>query len=200
MSVLRRALNVATTLMALKPWRGVAHWATPKLMVRDLAQVSRYLARGESDASGVTLDARIRRRLHEALGDEPAVVVAHSLGTVVALEALHGHPERVPLLVTLGSPLSMRTVVRPRLLPQPPSTPGTVERWLNFWDKDDIIAVRPHLERDIVPNASGVGPAAAGPTRTGSGSTPRASIWPKRPSPGPSHKHWRRQSAGPPHE
>ncbi|WP_406456572.1 alpha/beta hydrolase [Streptomyces sp. NBC_00876] len=158
MSVLRRALNVATTLMALKPWRGVAHWATPKLMVRDLAQVSRYLARGESDASGVTLDARIRRRLHEALGDEPAVVVAHSLGTVVALEALHGHPERVPLLVTLGSPLSMRTVVRPRLLPQPPSTPGTVERWLNFWDKDDIIAVRPHLERDIVPNASGVGP------------------------------------------
>lgn len=160
LSVLRRALNVATTLMALKPWGAVAGWATPRLMVRDLAQVSRYLARGESDASGLTLDTRIRRRLHTALGDTPAVVVAHSLGTVVALETLHDHPVRTPLLVTLGSPLSMRTVVRPRLRPQPPRTPEHVERWLNFWDKDDIIAVRPKLERDIAPNASGVLPSS----------------------------------------
>ncbi|WNI21567.1 hypothetical protein [Streptomyces sp. ITFR-16] len=158
LSAVRRALNVATTLMALRPWGPVAGWAAPKLMVRDLAQVARYLARGESDASGLTLDTRIRRRLHTALGDTPAVVVAHSLGTVVALEALHARTVRTPLLVTLGSPLSMRTVVRPRLRPQPPSTPEHVERWLNFWDKDDIIAARPRLERDIAPNTSGVLP------------------------------------------
>ncbi|MEU6019154.1 hypothetical protein ABZ826_35595 [Streptomyces sp. NPDC047515] len=161
LSVLRRALNVATTLMALKPWGGVARWATPKLMVRDLAQVSRYLARGEKDASGLTLDSRIRHRVHEALGDAPAVVVAHSLGTVVALEALHDQRTVIPLLVTLGSPLSMRTVVRPRLFPQPPRTPERVERWLNFWDRDDIIAVRPLLERDVLPNASGVLPRSS---------------------------------------
>lgn len=161
LSVLRRALNVATTLMALKPWSGVARWATPKLMVRDLAQVARYLARGEKDASGLTLDSRVRNRLHEALGDAPAVVVAHSLGTVVALEALHEHRAVTPLLVTLGSPLSMRTVVRPRLLPQPPRTPERVERWLNFWDKDDIIAVRPLLERDVLANTAGVLPRSS---------------------------------------
>ncbi|MFB7954158.1 hypothetical protein [Streptomyces sp. NPDC056045] len=161
LSALRRALNVATTLMALKPWGGVARWATPKLMVGDLAQVSRYLARGEKDASGLTLDRRVRNRLHEALGDAPAVVVAHSLGTVVALEALHEHRAATPLLVTLGSPLSMRTVVRPRLLPQPPRTPERVARWLNFWDKDDIIAVRPLLERDVAANAAGVLPRSS---------------------------------------
>ncbi|MFB6500967.1 MULTISPECIES: hypothetical protein [unclassified Streptomyces] len=161
LSALRRALNVATTLMALKPWGGVARWATPKLMVGDLAQVSRYLARGEKDASGLTLDRRVRNRLHEALGDAPAVVVAHSLGTVVALEALHEHRAATPLLVTLGSPLSMRTVVRPRLLPQPPRTPERVDRWLNFWDKDDIIAVRPLLERDVAANAAGVLPRSS---------------------------------------
>lgn len=158
LAVLRRALNVTTTLMALKPWGGVTRRVAPKLMVKGLTQVSRYLARGEKDASGLTLDSRVRNRLHEALGDVPAVVVAHSLGTVVALEALHEHQSVTPLLVTLGSPLSMRTVVRPRLVPQPPRTPDRVERWLNFWDKDDIIAVRPLLERDVLPNASGVIP------------------------------------------
>lgn len=158
LAVLRRALNVATTLMALKPWSGVTRRLTPRLMVSGLAQVSRYLARGERDASGLTLDSRVRDRLHEALGGAPAVVVAHSLGTVVAWEALHEHRAATPLLVTLGSPLSMRTVVRPRLLPQPPRTPERVERWLNFWDRDDIIAVRPVLERDVLPNSSGVVP------------------------------------------
>ncbi|MFE1957848.1 hypothetical protein [Streptomyces sp. NPDC059479] len=156
LSAVRRALNVTTTLLALKPWSGVARWATPKLMVRDLAQVSRYLARGERDGDGPSLDQRIRQRVHEALGDGPAVVVAHSLGTVVALEALHRHPAATPLLVTLGSPLAMRTVVWPRLVPQPPSTPEHVARWLNFWDRDDIIAVRPHLERDVRANTAGV--------------------------------------------
>ncbi|MFJ6434185.1 hypothetical protein [Streptomyces sp. NPDC091416] len=161
LSAFRRALNVATTLMALRPWSGVARWATPKLMVRDLAQVSRYLARGERDESGRTLDCRVRQRVQDALGDVPKVVVAHSLGTVVALEALRDHEAATPLLVTLGSPLSMRTVVRPRLLPQPPRTPERVERWLNFWDNDDVIAARPVLERDVLPNAAGVRPRSS---------------------------------------
>lgn len=161
LAVLRRALNVTTTLMSLRPWGPVAQRVSPKLMVKGLTQVSRYLARGERDASGLTLDGRVRNRVHEALGDAPVVVVAHSLGTVVAMEALHEHQGATPLLVTLGSPISMRTVVRPRLLPQPPRTPERVGRWLNFWDKDDIIAVRPLLERDVLPNTSGVLPRSS---------------------------------------
>lgn len=91
-------------------------------------------------------------------GDGPAIVISHSLGTVVSYEALHDWPGEVPLFVTVGSPLAMRTVVRPRLRPTPACTPPGVRRWLNFWDRDDIIVARPRLERDILPNALGVVP------------------------------------------
>ncbi|MFC8917960.1 hypothetical protein ACFT5C_19535 [Streptomyces sp. NPDC057116] len=162
LSVARRALNVATTLLSLPPWRGAAQWMLPKLMVRDLAQVARYLARAEPDEAGATLDRRIRQRLAEAIGQGPTVVVAHSLGTVVALETLHeSSTVPVPLFVTLGSPLSLRAVVQPRTVPRPTATPESVVSWLNFWDRDDLISVRPLLERDVRPNRFGVVPVSS---------------------------------------
>ena len=162
LAVMRRALNVATTLLSWQPWSAAAEWAVPKLMVRDLAQVARYLARAEHDESGTSLDARVRRRVADALalGEGSTVVVSHSLGTIVALETLHELTSDIRLFVTLGSPISMRTVVWPRLVPQPPSTPPGVGSWLNYWDRDDIIAVRPRLERDLRPNSAGVAPVS----------------------------------------
>lgn len=155
-NVIRQAVNAATTLLSLSPLRRGGQWLVPRLMAGDLAQVARYLARGEADADGVTLDQRIRGRLTGALDATPAVVVAHSLGSVVAFEALHECSTAIPLFVTLGSPLAMRTAVWPRLVPQPPYTPEKAGHWLNFWDRDDIIAARPHLEADVLPNSSGV--------------------------------------------
>ena len=155
-SVMRMTVNVATTLLSLPMVRRGGQWIGPKLMVRDLAQVARYLARGEADPEGRTLDQRIRARLAGALDDGPAVVVAHSLGSVVAFEALHERPAPIPLFVTLGSPIAMRAVVWPRLVPQPPRTPETVGRWLNFWDRDDVVTARPRLEGDILPSSSGI--------------------------------------------
>jgi hypothetical protein len=154
--VLRRVINAATTLLGVGPLSMAGQWLSARLLVRDLAQVARYLARREPDGHGRTLDQRIRARLHMAMDDGPAIVIAHSLGTIVSYEALHDWSGEVPLFVTLGSPLAMRTVVRPRLRPAPPRTPPGVRRWLNFWDRDDIIVARPHLERDILPNALGV--------------------------------------------
>jgi pimeloyl-ACP methyl ester carboxylesterase len=158
MTPVRQVINAATTLLDAGPWRTSGQWAAGKLLVGDLAQVARYLARGEADASGRTLDARIRTVVAEALGPGSAVVVAHSLGTVVSFETLHEHHGDVPLWVTLGSPLTMRSVVLPRLRPAPPATPARVRRWLNYWDRDDIIAARPLLEADVLPNAVGVRP------------------------------------------
>ncbi|WP_314246777.1 hypothetical protein [Streptomyces sp. DSM 40907] len=160
LAVVRRALNVATTLLALKPWGAAARWITPKMMVSHLAQVARYLARSEPDTNGAGLDRRIRARVAEAIGDGPSVVVAHSLGSVVALETLHELTAPVPLFVTLGSPIAMRTVVWPRLVPQPPSVPESVGAWLNFWDRDDIIAIRPRLERELRPSTAAVAPVS----------------------------------------
>jgi pimeloyl-ACP methyl ester carboxylesterase len=150
--------NVATTLLSIPGLGELGRWLTAKAMVFDLAQVARYLSRSEADASGLTLDQRIRDRVAQALGPDPAIVVAHSLGSIVAFETLHELHRRVPLLVTLGSPLALRTAVWPRLRPQPPATPDGVGDWLNFWDRDDIVAARPRLERVFAPNAAGIGP------------------------------------------
>ncbi len=53
----------------------------------------------------------IRDRLLADLNRQPQVVIAHSLGTVVAVDTLRLNPHlKVPILVTLGSPLGMRAV------------------------------------------------------------------------------------------
>ncbi|MFI7699795.1 hypothetical protein [Nonomuraea sp. NPDC049480] len=78
------------------------------------------------------------------------VVIAHSLGSVVAYETLWANPDLpIDLLITLGSPLGMRNVVFERLLPAPVNgrgrRPPGVRRWVNIADKDDIAAIPPDL-------------------------------------------------------
>ncbi|MFI8889547.1 hypothetical protein [Streptomyces paradoxus] len=74
------------------------------------------------------------------------VVIAHSLGSVVAYEALHAHPElEVELLLTLGSPLALPHGVFDRLSPGPVDgtghRPAGVRRWVNLSDHGDIVAI-----------------------------------------------------------
>ncbi|GAA3377816.1 hypothetical protein GCM10020367_54990 [Streptomyces sannanensis] len=159
----RRALNALTTLMSVPGLRRIGGWGASRLTVTALGQVARYLGRGEPDSDGLTLDTRIRQRVADTLDPEgPTIVVSHSLGTVVALETLHAHQGfSVPLLVTLGSPIGMRTVVLPHLRPQPLQVPAQVGKWLNFWDRDDIIAARPRLEAFVRPNAATVLPVTS---------------------------------------
>lgn len=82
--------------------------------------------------------------------NRPKVVIAHSLGSVVAYETLWANPDlKVDLLITLGSPLGMRNVVFEHLLPAPVNgrgrRPAGVGRWVNIADKDDICALPPDL-------------------------------------------------------
>ena len=105
-------------------------------------EVAAYLA-------GADAVARVRAR--DAVADvirrnRPKVVIAHSLGSVVAYEALWAHPDlSVELLITLGSPLAMRGVVFERLQPLPKAgrgrCPKGVRTWVNIADKDDIAAI-----------------------------------------------------------
>ncbi|MEU6539643.1 hypothetical protein [Streptomyces sp. NPDC047000] len=150
----RVSLNVLTTLLELRGLRRAGQWTRAVALRGPFAQVSRYLSR---EPAKNPLDRLVRARVTTALGTGPAVVVAHSLGSVVALEALHESMARVPLLVTIGSPLGMRTVVWPHLTPRPPVTPESVDRWLNFWDRDDVIVSRASLS-GIGTNSRRVGP------------------------------------------
>jgi hypothetical protein len=80
----------------------------------------------------------------DLIEDDTRIVIAHSLGSVVSYECAHRLSQPLPLLLTLGSPLGLRTIVADRLRP-PPSFPPKVIRWANFADQDDIVAAEPNL-------------------------------------------------------
>jgi pimeloyl-ACP methyl ester carboxylesterase len=84
-------------------------------------------------AADPSLRDRVRRRLLDLL-DDTDVLVAHSLGTVVAHQVLVAHPEvAVGTLVTLGSPLGA-----PPFLTDG-AWPGSAERWVNVVSVTDPV-------------------------------------------------------------
>ena len=91
--------------------------------------------------------AAVRDTVANAItSEQPRVLLAHSLGSVVAYETLWARPDlQVELLVTLGSPLGMPDVVFDRLQPGPENgrgqRPPGVQRWINVADPGDVIAV-----------------------------------------------------------
>ncbi|EFL36441.1 conserved hypothetical protein [Streptomyces viridochromogenes DSM 40736] len=90
---------------------------------------------------------RVRQRLADAIArHEPRVLIAHSLGSVVAYDTLWRYTDlKVDVLVTLGSPLAMPDVVLP-YLEHPDdsrafSRPPGAAAWVNIADPGDLIAV-----------------------------------------------------------
>jgi len=78
----------------------------------------------------------------KSLNEQPTVMVAHSLGTVVAYSVLRTDRRalRVPLLVTLGSPLAVRSV---RDAFRPIGFPAPISRWYNAFDTRDVVSLYP---------------------------------------------------------
>lgn len=87
---------------------------------------------------------RIDDRVQASIGDQPCVVVAHSLGSIVAYRVLRamGRAARVRRLITIGSPLGLQTV-RNLLSPPVRTFPEGVESWVNAFDVKDIVALHP---------------------------------------------------------
>lgn len=80
----------------------------------------------------------------------PRVVIAHSLGSVVAYETLWQYTQlTVDLLVTIGSPLAFPDRIFPLLQPAPVagygSRPPGVRRWVNIADTADLVALPKRL-------------------------------------------------------
>jgi pimeloyl-ACP methyl ester carboxylesterase len=97
------------------------------------------------------LRERVRARIERSVGDDTRVVVAHSLGSVVAYSALAAHPDwPVRTFVTLGSPLGA-AVVFDTLEPAPVdgtgAWPGRIERWVNVRAAGDKAAAVSLVER-----------------------------------------------------
>jgi hypothetical protein len=87
------------------------------------------------------IDTGVRRALTPGV---ETVVVGHSLGSVVSYNLLRRDGRdlgwKVPLYVTLGSPLAV-TAVRDAL--RPVAHPGCVTKWWNALDSRDIVALYP---------------------------------------------------------
>jgi pimeloyl-ACP methyl ester carboxylesterase len=91
---------------------------------------------------------RVRSRVAEQISADTRVLVAHSLGSIVAYEVLCADPgSGVRALVTLGSPLGIRHLVFRRLQPPPELEtgigrwPGPVVKWTNIFDRSDVVAL-----------------------------------------------------------
>jgi endonuclease G, mitochondrial len=77
----------------------------------------------------------------------PTTLVAHSLGTVVALDVVTRLSPDVQLrLITAGSPLGLDAVTK-RLLIGGPERPARLTRWVNAWCPADAVAIGCPLAR-----------------------------------------------------
>jgi hypothetical protein len=86
--------------------------------------------------------AKIDAIVSAAIPTEPYVVVAHSLGTIVAYNILSGRTadlQPMPLMLTLGSPLGIRAISA--RLHKPLGMPAAVNAWFNARDRRDTVAL-----------------------------------------------------------
>lgn len=116
-------------------------------LIFDLKQVTRYLK-----------DRDVRDHAHGAVDavvtPSTRVVIGHSLGSVVAYEALHRYSAsanwaNVTTLITLGSPLGIPNLIFEALTPVPVGGkgvwPARLKRWTNISDDGDVVALEKHL-------------------------------------------------------
>jgi hypothetical protein len=136
--VVQRALHA---LSQSSFFAGIAERA----LIWDLKQVTRYL-------NDISIRDAVQDRVNSEVAADTKVLVAHSLGSMVAYEALCAHPKLpVTTFVTLGSPLGIPNLIFDRLRPKPVegkgSWPTGLQRWTNIADRGDVVA----LEKSLSP-------------------------------------------------
>lgn len=141
-SVDRGMSNRAWVIAAARAMTNKAPWMTDAFISRFVRDVHAYLKL-----------VHIRSAVNDLVAsclNERCVIVSHSLGSVVAYWVLREHEEvEVPLFVTLGSPLGIKTIRAN--LPPPLIKPKSIQHWLNASDSRDPVAMHPRLERSLLP-------------------------------------------------
>ncbi|MEU0354342.1 hypothetical protein [Streptomyces cyaneofuscatus] len=127
----------------------------PSRVLREVTErLERVVVSLITDIDAYTARPAVRRAVRERVAaalreQQPQVVVAHSMGSLVAYETLHAFPElKVELFVTLGSPLGLPALARklePALRQRKGTRPAGVGTWINIADAGDLVAVPPEL-------------------------------------------------------
>ena len=137
--------------------KGPERWRWVKALAQSTAQKAPWLAdlgiaRFTTDVHAYLTRPHVQQDVNSivapAIGGGTCIVLAHSLGTVVAYVVLTeaARNPQVKLLVTAGSPLGIRSIKAK--LRRPLNFPGGVQRWFNAADESDIIALYSRLDID----------------------------------------------------
>lgn len=114
----------------------------PLQFLGDLRQVVSYLNRR-------VIRAQILARVVSRIGPETKIVIGHSLGSVIAYEALAARLDGAVDLLTVGSPLAIRNVVFDKLTPPPEGGLGAWPKYVRYWTNiaatGDIVAAEKKL-------------------------------------------------------
>ncbi len=136
-------IGIASVLESLLPDKG------KYIAARFLRQAAVYIERkGVQNA----IKALVRKQVFQGDPDEPAVVIAHSLGTVVSYELLTQEPaaiNSVRLFCTLGSPLAVRIICnyigKRSEFPRPP-----IVNWFNAHQRNDFVTMGRGLSKGVL--------------------------------------------------
>jgi len=151
----RRLTRWIYTLGDMLPFL-IPHLASERMEVH-LHDLRRY----ESNRDGIAdhIKNLLKVPLLGASGSErPVLLIAHSMGSVIAYEALwelshnHGNPVDINLLLTMGSPLGQRFMQK-RILgydkPGKERYPCNIRHWKNLTAVGDLTAINPWLANDF---------------------------------------------------
>jgi hypothetical protein len=152
---LRTATSVQTALRVLAQSSFFAGLAE-RALIGSLKQVRRYL-REPDIRSGA------QEVVHTSVTPQTRAIVAHSLGSVVAFEALHRYADcdnwaNVTAFITLGSPLGIPNLIFDSLEPKPKdglgAWPSRLVQWTNLSDDGDVVALKKELAPLFGPKVS----------------------------------------------
>lgn len=119
-----------------------------RLLLRDVHHYLFNTSHSPRSGSSYKVRDEVRKRFVDDLGKVdggPHVVVAHSLGSVIAYDCLKrvAATKKVDMLVTLGTPLGMSEIqhnMRPEWS-KDDGYPGDLPRWVNVVDRLDPVCV-----------------------------------------------------------
>ena len=140
--IARRLVGLLRLVEKISPAKG-------SLLLRVVRQGHTYLS---SPGAAKAVDSIVRPFLQRS----PQVLITHSLGTVIAFKLLReleaeGAGIQIPLLITMGSPLGLDAFKAK--LGAPRRKPAFVDKWVNFYDPSDFVALgKPLNEKNFAGN------------------------------------------------
>lgn len=129
--------------------KGVQNWAWVQAIIRLLDRNVVAVSEGTIEvflrdvylySRRKTVQMQIDAIVAKELTDNTTVVIGHSLGSVVAYNVLRSRAAKVPLFVTVGSPLGIRAI-RSSLAPLVNAAGKT--GWYNAYDPRDVVSLYP---------------------------------------------------------